>query len=367
LGKHLVLAGGGHAHLATLANMKQIVREGHRVTVIGPSPYHYYSGMGPGMLGGTYLPEEIRFSTKQQVEQNGGVFLQDRIQRVIPDKRQVELETGAAVSYDVISFNTGSDVSQDIITLNNGNIYSVKPIEKLAEAKNRIHELLSEKQAVIDIIGGGPASAEIAGNIRQIGQHQGGQIPKIRIFSSREFMPRFSERVRLPVRNSLMKRGIEFHENSSVQKVETGKIVLSSGEVYEPDLIFLATGVKPSPIFQQSGLPVGPDGGLLVNRYLQSKAYPEIFGGGDCIFFEEAYLDKVGVYAVRENPVLYHNLFAALSGRPLKAFEPGGDYLLIFNLGGGIGVLQKKWFTLHGKIAFILKDYIDRKFMKRFQ
>jgi NADH dehydrogenase FAD-containing subunit len=367
LGKHLVLAGSGHAHLVTLANMKQIVREGHKVTVIGPSPYHYYSGMGPGMLGGTYLPEEIRFSTKQQVEQNGGGFLQDRIQRVIPDKRQVELETGAVVDYDVISFNTGSYVSQDIVTLNNGNIYTVKPIEKLAEAKKRIHELLSEKQAAVDIIGGGPASAEIAGNIWQIGQHQGEQIPRIRIFSSREFMPRFSERVRLLTRKSLMKRGIAIHENCPVQKVETGKIVLSSGEMYEPDLIFLATGVKPSPLFHQSGLPVGPDGGLLVNRYLQSKAYPEIFGGGDCIFLEEAYLDKVGVYAVRENPVLYHNLFAALSGRPLKLFEPGGDYLLIFNMGDGTGVLQKKWFTFHGKIPFIIKDCIDRKFMKRFQ
>lgn len=366
MGKHLVLAGGGHAHMVTLANMKQFVREGHRVTVIGPSPYHYYSGMGPGMLGGTYLPEEIRFSIKKQVEQNGGIFRLDKIQQVIPDTRQVELETGAVVDYDVISFNIGSYVPQDIVARNNGDIYTVKPIEKLAEAKKRIHELLSEKQAVIDIIGGGPSSAEIAGNIWQLGQYQGEQIPKIRIFSSREFMTRFSERVRLHTRKSLIKRGIAIHENSAVQKVETGKIVLSSGEVYEPDLIFLATGVKPSPIFQQSGLPVGPDGGLLVNRYLQSKAYPEIFGGGDCIFFEEAYLDKVGVYAVRENPILYHNLFAALSGRPLKSFEPGGDYLLIFNMGGGNGVLQKKWFTLHGKIAFFLKDYIDRKFMKRF-
>jgi hypothetical protein len=58
---------------------------------------------------------------------------------------------------------------------------------------------------------------------------------------------------------------------------------------------------------------------------------------------------------------------AALDGKPLKPFESGGNYLLIFNMGGGIGVLQKNWFTLHGKIAFRLKDYIDRKFMKRFQ
>jgi NADH dehydrogenase FAD-containing subunit len=104
-----------------------------------------------------------------------------------------------------------------------------------------------------------------------------------------------------------------------------------------------------------------------VNAYLQCIAYPDIFGGGDCIYFEPRPLDKVGVYAVRENPVLYANLMAALEGKPLQPFDPGGDYLLIFNLGGGKGVLKKKWLVLGGKPAFFIKDAIDRKFMKRFQ
>ncbi|MEJ2167255.1 MAG: pyridine nucleotide-disulfide oxidoreductase, partial [Desulfobacterales bacterium] len=60
--KHLVLAGGGHAHMVTLANLHAFVEKGYQVTAIGPSEYHYYSGMGPGMLGKTYAPEEIRFA-----------------------------------------------------------------------------------------------------------------------------------------------------------------------------------------------------------------------------------------------------------------------------------------------------------------
>ena len=58
---------------------------------------------------------------------------------------------------------------------------------------------------------------------------------------------------------------------------------------------------------------------------------------------------------------------AALDGKPLQSFDPGGDYLLIFNMGGGKGVLQKRWFLLDGKLAFFIKDAIDRKFMKAFQ
>jgi NADH dehydrogenase FAD-containing subunit len=133
------------------------------------------------------------------------------------------------------------------------------------------------------------------------------------------------------------------------------------------DIIFVAIGVTPNPVFAASGLPVGPDGGLLVNRYLQCVAHDNIFGGGDCIYFQESPLDKVGVYAVRQNPVIYHNLMATLDGSPLQPFQPGGAYLLIFNLGDGTGILHKWRLLLGGRPAFVIKDYIDRKFMKTFQ
>jgi hypothetical protein len=58
---------------------------------------------------------------------------------------------------------------------------------------------------------------------------------------------------------------------------------------------------------------------------------------------------------------------ASLEGKPLMPFDPGGDYLLIFNLGNSTGVLKKKWMIMDGRAAFKIKDYIDRKFMKEFQ
>jgi len=48
MSKHLVFVGGGHAHLTSLKDLSSIRERGHRVTLISPSPYHYYSGMGSG-------------------------------------------------------------------------------------------------------------------------------------------------------------------------------------------------------------------------------------------------------------------------------------------------------------------------------
>lgn len=367
MGKHLVLVGGGHAHMMVLENIGRFVEKGFKVTVIGPSFYHYYSGMGPGMLGGTYTPSDIRFATRDVVQKQGGVFVRDEVVRIDPDKREVYTKTGHVFSYDVISFNSGSYVPLSDALEKSGRVYRVKPIEMLMEAADKLKRLFEEKKISISIVGGGPSSAEVAGNVWQLAKKTDQHLPDIHIFAGNKFMSRFPEQVRSRIMSSLQKRGIQIHETGYVKEVYPGQICFDSGPPFSTDFIFMASGVKPSAIFEASGLPVGPDKGLLVNPYLQSATYPDIFGGGDCIYFKDQPLDKVGVYAVRQNPVLLHNLMAALEGGSLDAFDPGPEYLLIFNIGGGIGVLKKKGLVFKGRLAFMVKDYIDRRFMKKFQ
>jgi len=364
--KHLVLIGGGHAHMMTLENTGEFVEKGFKVTVIGPSFYHYYSGMGPGMLGGTYSPDDIRFATRDVVEKHGGVFVKDKVEKIDPDKKEIYTQTGQTFSYDVLSFNAGSYVPMQAPE-NSNNIYPVKPIEKLMEAADKLKVLFSQKKIMVSIVGGGPSSAEIAGNVRQLAKKVNKHMPDIRIFAGKKFMASFPESVRSRVFSSLHNRGIEILETGFVKEIKTDEVCLESGETFSTDFIFIAMGVIPSTIFEESGLPVGPDKGLLVNKYLQSVKYPEIFGGGDCIYFEDQPLDKVGVYAVRENPILLHNLMATLQGDNLEVFDPGPEYLLIFNIGDGLGVFKKKWLVFSGKIASMIKDYIDRRFMNKFQ
>ncbi|RLC05651.1 MAG: pyridine nucleotide-disulfide oxidoreductase [Deltaproteobacteria bacterium] len=368
--KHLVLVGGGHAHMMTLENISKFVEKGFKVTVIGPSFYHYYSGMGPGMLGGTYTPSDIRFATRDVVQKQGGIFVKDKVERIDPDKKEIYTKTGHTFTYDVLSFNAGSYVPMQAASggpEDQGNIYSVKPIEKLMEAADKLKVLFEQKKLIVSIVGGGPSSAEVAGNVWQLAKKGTRQMPEIHIFAGKKFMAKFPENIRSRVLSSLKKRGIKINEGGYVKEIKPDEICLESGETFATDFIFMALGVRPSTIFEASGLPVGPDKGLLVNKYLQSVAYPDIFGGGDCIYFKDQPLDKVGVYAVRENPILLHNLLASLEGEDLEMFDPGPEYLLIFNIGGGLGVFKKKGLVFGGKMAFMIKDYIDRKFMKKFQ
>lgn len=365
--KRLLLLGGGHAHLETMAAIGALKERGHDVTVISPSIHHYYSGMGPGMLGGTYTPEEIRFDVAALVKKQGGTFIEGKAATVDAEAKEVVLENGDRVPYDVLSMNVGSHVPNGISVEDPADIFTVKPIEEMLRLKERVTNECREKNLAIAIIGGGPSSAEVAGNILQLVHNLKGKHPDITIYCRSRFLHHFNETIKVRVKEILEEKGIHIVEKDGVASVENGSVTLASGTVLPADIVVSAMGVKPSPVIENSKLPMGPDNGMRVNRYLQCIDHPEIFGGGDCIYFEKRPLGKVGVFAVRENRPLLHNLTAQLEGTPLNAFNPGGAYLLVFNLGEGIGYFQKQGLIFDGKFAFYIKNLIDKRFMKRYQ
>ncbi len=365
--RKLVLIGGGHAHLLTIRNIHRFVERGFSVDVVGSSPVHYYSGMGPGMLGGTFMPEEIRFCTRAEVERQGGRFILDTAMAIAADKRRVLLQSGATLAYDILSCNCGSQVSDLSFQGDADRVFPVKPIENLLRLQQQIVERGRSEKLHVAIIGGGPSAAEIAGNILQLAVSRRLQAVRVAVFSRHRLMDRFPPRVQRLCHGALAGRGVKFFAGQQVEAIRGDDIETADGRSFPADLICVATGVRPSSLFADSGLPTGSDGGLLVNAFLQCELYPEIFGGGDCISFAPSPLDKVGVYAVRQNQVLFDNLLAALEMRALRKFAPGEGYLRIFNLGQGIGVLQKGPFSFRGRLAFLIKDLIDRRFIRRFQ
>jgi|UniRef100_A0A7V6DPJ7 NADH dehydrogenase FAD-containing subunit len=367
MGKNLVLIGAGHAHLTCLTRVGDFVARGHRVTVIGPGTHHYYSGMGPGMLGQTYRPQEIRFNSRKMAEAGGARFIKGLVVRVDPDRRRLLMASGEEIPYDVVSFNIGSGIpTAEVVLEETANVFTVKPIEQLLCARQSILEQLRQKSLELLVVGGGPAGVEISGNLQRLVKRNNGTAT-VTLVAGRRLLANLPDPVRQRVFASFQRRDIRVIEGPHLTEVGAGKARLTDGRELPFDFLFLALGVRPPRLFQDSGLPTGPDGGLLVNEFLQSVAHPEMFGGGDCIYFQPQPLDKVGVYAVRQNPLLRDNLMAALAGGTLKPFQPGGAYLLIFNMGDGRGIFRKKNVVFDGRLAFFLKDYIDRRFMRKFQ
>jgi NADH dehydrogenase FAD-containing subunit len=365
--KRLVLVGGGHVHLLSLKHADQFIRAGAEVTLIGPDRFHYYSGMGPGMISRIYRPEQVRFDVRSMVESRGGTFVKAKVVSLDSANKTLLLQGGREISYDLASFNIGSYVPMHRIPGAEGEAIPVKPIENLELARETILAKSQGGTAKVLIIGAGPAGVELAGNIWRLGQSESARVEIALASSQARVLPGLPEKASRIARQSLSQRGVRILSEFRVSSMAGGLANSQSGQGVPYDVAILTMGIMPQGLFADSGVETSEDGALLVNDYLQSTSHPTIFGGGDCIAVKGKRLDRVGVYAVREAPILFHNLLAAIKGEPLHAFNPQKQYLLIFNLGDGSGLFVWGSWIWKGRLAFTLKNYLDTSFMAKFQ
>lgn len=369
MSKHLVICGAGHAHLTALLRIPEYIRLGHRVTVINSSSYLYYSGMGPGLLSGYYLPQEIRFNIKKMAENRGATFIRDTVDTVQGDRRIILFKSGKSLGFDVASFSLGSWVPSEIISTAADNILTVKPIKNYMLARRKILEIARARPGELIslvVVGGGAAGVETACALWSASRETTA-LGNVTLISAGRILKQFPIQVRPRALRSMRRRGINVIEDTRVLSSEASTMHLADEREIPFDLALLAPGVRPSDVFSRSGLPTGSDGGMLVNECLQSAGYPYLFGGGDCISYGPRPLEKVGVYAVRQNRILADNLRAALAGGKLRVFRPQKRYLQLLNMADGTALHNSRFPLPRGGFMFFLKDRIDSAFIRKFQ
>ena len=128
------------------------------------------------------------------------------------------------------------------------------------------------------------------------------------------------------------------------------------------------TGAVCHPLFRDSGLPTDDRGFVDTRSTLQVVRHDNLFAVGDCAtLIDYPATPKAGVYAVRQGPILTHNLRALWTGETLETYRPQSDFLTLLNFGDGSALGAKKGMSFQGRWVMRLKDWIDRRFMHRFQ
>lgn len=363
--RRVVLAGAGHAHLHTLKHAAEFSRLGVELVVIAPDDF-WYSGLATGVLGGRYAPEEDQVDIRALVRRGGGAypFIRDRVAAIDPRSSSLRLSSGATVSYDVLSLNLGSEVRP--LPGAGPGVFAIKPLSELWSLRQELQAARrAGRNLRIVIAGGGASGCEIAANVRALLGADGVEITVLA--SGGRIVPAFSPVAARALGRWLERRGIKVHCDTTVVRID-GRVALTNrSERYEFDFLINATGLHPPEILLPSGLPLSERGELIVDEFLRSIGDARIFGGGDCVKLRRHELEKIGVYAVREAPVLFHNLLATLTGGPLRAFRPQRHCLLILNLGAGLGLARWRGFHWLGRAAFWLKDRLDRRFLMRYR
>lgn len=353
----IAFAGGGHAHLYSLRRTGELTARGFDVALVNPSPYLYYSGMATGVVSGLYEPSETRVDVRNLVKSGGGRFVEGRVERVLDG--ELLLEGGETVAFDAASFNLGSAAPR---VGGSGDAIPVKPVEN-AERIRELALAASERGQRVLVAGGGAAGCEVAANLLALPVG----IRLTLAEAGDELLPESPARAGKVMREFLRERGAEVLLNSPVEGAADGK-AWSGGWEIPYDLLVSAVGLSPTEVFRRSAgldLLTGEDGGLWVNRHLQSVSDSRLFGGGDSVAYRGGRLPRLGVFAVRQAPVIFHNLQAVLRGEPLHSYEPQRRYLYILNLGDGTGLAVHGSLVYRGRLALVVKHRIDSRFVRQ--
>jgi NADH dehydrogenase FAD-containing subunit len=359
----VVLLGAGHAHLHVIARAAELVQRGGEVIVVAPDDF-WYSGLATGVLAGQYEPALDVVDIGALLARAGGRFLRESAMAVDPAARRVTLASGETLGYDLLSVDVGSEVAAGALPGATGYAVPVKPLSNLLRLRRDLEARWNARERVrVVVVGGGHSGVEVAAAVQQLAVRRHGGVEVTLLADTDRLLPGVPRGAAMRVTRALERRGVRCVTGTRATSTETGRVRTATGDVFVFDALALATGLEPAPLVRRSGLPTDAAGALVVDATLRSVADSRVFGAGDCIAFEGRALPHIGVHAVKQAPVLLHNLLAALDGGRRRRYRPQRRALLILNLGDGTGLAAWGGLSWHGRGAFWLKDRIDRRWL----
>lgn len=359
-GGHVVLVGAGHANLILVRRARRLRRAGLAVTLVDPDAF-WYSGMAAAVLGGVVRPERDRIDPAPAAMHRGVRFVAGRVVRIDAADPTVELADGTVLRATAVVLNVGSDIDPRGLPTDPPQVVRAKPIRELVDLHDRLVQGGSAPRVVV--VGGGATALEVAGNLTA-GPVAEAVRPRVTVVAGDRPLEQVDgERVRRRMLAPLLDRGVVWDEGTLAVDVTDDGVVLDDGRVLLADHVVLATGLRASRTVELLGL--GDARGMPTSTTLQHPDHPHVLGAGDAIRFGSQGLPRLGVFAVRQAPVLLDNLIALHRGTALRPFEPPDTYTTAVDLGGGDAVLQRGRWWIAGRLALGLKRLLDEWFLRR--
>lgn len=362
LTRDLVLIGGGHTHALLLRKWGMNPLPGARVTVINPGPTAPYSGMLPGFVAGHYARSDLDIDLVRLARFAGARVILGAVEGIDPAQRHVHVPGRPPVAFDVASVNVG--ITSDMPTLPGFADHAV-PAKPLGPFAARWSDYLDGTgPASVAVIGGGVAGVELVMAMAHALKTKG-RPAQVTLIDNASALTATGPKAAATIRKAMAGLGINVLEGVSITQIAADHVALDDGRQIPAEFVTGAAGARSYGWIQHTGLDLH-EGFIRVNGHLQSSD-PALFAAGDCAHLTENPRPKAGVYAVREAPVLFNNLRAALGSGTMQRYVPQKDYLKLISLGGKSALAERLGTSFSGALMWRWKDHIDQSFMNKFR
>jgi len=366
LTRDLVLVGGGHTHALVLRAFAMRPVAGVRLTLVDPGPVAAYSGMLPGFVAGHYTRAALEIDLVRLAHAAGARLVLGAAEGIDPVSGHVHVAGRAPIGWDLLSVDVGITSAMPDLRGFKAHAVPAKPLGPFAARWAAFADRVAAGDIAaprVAVIGAGVAGAELA---LAIAHRLRGADPAITLIDAGAMGTGLGAAARRALRRALDAHGVRLIQNAPVAGIDGAGLHLATGRVVAADFVTGAAGARPHGWIAESGL-AATNGFIDVDDRLRSTSHPQVYAAGDCAHMTFAPRPKAGVYAVRQAPVLAHNLRAALVGGMPRRYRPQRDYLKLISLGGREALVERSGVTLQGAWLWRWKNRIDRDFMGRFR
>jgi NADH dehydrogenase len=379
--KKILIIGGGYAGFYTAWKLEKLLKPGEaEVTLVDPLPYMTYQPFLPEVAAGSIEARHVVVSHRQHLRKTK--LITGRMTQVIhkTKKATVEVDDGKTMtlSYDQIVMTAGAVTRTFPIEGIAEYAIGMKTVEEAVEVRNKLFgnferaallpksSPLRKKLLTLIVVGGGFAGVEAFAELRSTATALLRYYPEIDfdevqfhlIEAMGRIMPEVSEKTATQVVANLEKRAAHIHLNTQVVSAKDGKVKLSTGEVFETNIIIWTAGVAAAPVAKNCDFPLDARLRITANPKLQIidgdkviknawtlgdiSAVPDLSGGG-----VGGFCVPNAQHAVRQAKLLAKNIAASLRGEQLRDYR-WKTIGAVAGLGIGIGAIKVGNFGMIG-------------------
>jgi len=364
----IVLLGAGNANLQVIRWWAMDPISGTELLLISDTLMMPYSGMLPGCLAGLYRIDDVMIDVGRLCAKAGVRLIHARATKVNTVAKVVELEGRPPLRYDLLAVNIGSQPHVPIEPGARAHSLLLKPLHTLTTRADALDDRIAQsgQPSRLVCVGGGASGFEITMALRKRYGHHANLSYEILVSGDR-VLSGAAPGVSDLCAQILAEQGIAVRHGARVSGGDGRVLQLESGQAVPYDICVWATPAAPLELIQASGFETTTRGFIRAHDTLQTLSDPNVFAAGDCVTLESSPdLPKAGVFSVREGPVLWDNLKAAVSGDELRPYRPQKLYLFLLNASDGTAVMSYGSAAGRGKWVLAWKNFIDRKWMRQF-